>query len=234
MSNMPSCTDRDKEALIAYLYDECSPAERDRVEAHLHDCARCADEASSFQGVQESLGTWTVAAPALGLRIVSPRQPGSWRRALGPALGLAAASGVVIGVALALGGAEVRYGDDALVLRFGRPAAPTARAPRAAGAAAAWQTDLVALENELRRDLAPGASADRDRPAGAADDDGALLDQVRSLIAESERRLQRERALWLIEFAQELDMQRRADQQQLQQELGALEGYADYLVRVSR
>ena len=50
----------------------------------------------------------------------------------------------------------------------------------------------------------------------------------------SELRQQQERALWLTEFAQELDMQRRADQQQFQQELGALEGFADYLVQVSQ
>ena len=170
----------------------------------------------------------------MGLRIVSPHQPSVWRQVLVPAMGLATAAGVVIGVALALGGAEVRYGDDALVLRLGRPAGPTAGAPGQPEAATGWQTALVALENELRRDLAAAVSSDRDQPVGGAVDRSALLDQVRTLISESERRLQRERALWLTEFAQELDMQRRADQQQLQQELGALEGYADYLVRVSR
>ena len=59
------------------------------------------------------------------------------------------------------------------------------------------------------------------------------MEQVRGLISQSEQRQQQERALWLTEFAQEVDMQRRADQQQFQQELGALEGFADYLVRVS-
>lgn len=228
MSTGQSCTDRDKQALVAYLYDECAPAERDQVEAHLSGCSACADQVASFRSARESLGTWTLPEAALGLRIVSARDgesPVGWRQRLRPAVGLAAAAGLVLGVALSLGGAEVSYGDGGLVFRVGR-SAPTTSGPDPV--VAPWQPDLVALENERRRDLAPltgrGASVDRD----------VLLQQVRGLIAESERRQQRERALWLTEFAQELDMQRRADQQLLQQELGALEGYADYLVRVSR
>ena len=78
---------------------------------------------------------------------------------------------------------------------------------------------------------APLALGPETRLAGDSD---ALLRQVRGLIAQSERRQQQERALWLTEFAQELDVQRSADQQRLQQELGALDGVADYLVRVSQ
>lgn len=197
MSNVQSCTDRDKEALLSYLYEECGPAERDQVEAHLEGCPRCADEVKGFRAVRDSLDVWTPPEPALGLRIVSDRdlaRASGWRQVLRPVVGLAAAAGVVLGVALALGGAELRYENDAVVFRVGRPAPA--------------------------------------RPAAV--DQDAVLRQVQGLISESERRQQRERALWLTEFAQELDMQRRADQQQLQQELGALEGYADYLVRVSR
>ena len=61
-----------------------------------------------------------------------------------------------------------------------------------------------------------------------------LLRQIQGLIFQSERRQQQDLALWLTEFAQEFDMQRQADQQRMQQELGALEGFADYLVRVSQ
>ena len=100
------------------------------------------------------------------------------------------------------------------------------------------RTDLVALESQRRREL---SRADDERPgqsvpgrSSVAVDRDTLLRQVQGLISESERRQQQERALWLTEFAQELSMQRRADRHQLQQELGALEGYADYLVRVSQ
>ncbi len=236
MKNVPSCTDEDRAALIAYLFDECDAAERTRVEAHLAVCERCALEAESIRSVRESLDAWTVPEPGLGLRVVSEREagPSRWQRLLRPAWALAAAAGVVFGVALALGGAEVRYEDDALVLRVGRAAAvSTADTGRRAWEPEPWQPALVALENELRRDLTQVVVVDEPAAPSGSDRD-ALLRQVRRLISESESRQQRERALWLTEFAQELDMQRRADQQQLQQELGALEGYADYLVRVSR
>ena len=253
MINTPSCTDKDKEALLAYLYDECGPADREQVEAHMATCRRCADEVQAFRAVRESLDTWTVPEPPLGLRIVSERDASHrprWMDVLRPAWGLAAAAGVVLGVGLALGGAEIRYTDDAVVFRVGRPAPASVPEPSMANGGAdvasaprreantPQRTDLVALENQRRREL---SRSDDERPgqsvpgrSSVAVDRDTLIRQVQGLISESERRQQQERALWLTEFAQELSMQRRADRHQLQQELGALEGYADYLVRVSQ
>lgn len=65
-------------------------------------------------------------------------------------------------------------------------------------------------------------------------DDAPGLKKIEGLISASERRQRQEFALWFTEFSQEFDMQRRADQQRVQQELGALESVADYLVRVSQ
>lgn len=242
MTTVPSCTDKDKEALVAYLYDECGPTERADVETHLATCQRCADEVLSFRAVRSSLDAWTVPEPTLGLRVVSDSDassPPRWRQVLRPAWALAAAAGVVLGVGLALGGVELRYTEDAVVFRVGgaTPAnTPETVAPLGSRSTdTPWRTDLVALEDQLRRELAAEPREQPRVPVSAPDADrDALLRQVRSLISESEQRQQRERALWLTEFAQELDMQRRADHQQLQQELGALEGYADYLVRVSQ
>lgn len=262
MENAPRCTARDHGALVAYLYDECDPVERAQVEAHLAVCVRCADEAASFRSVRGALGAWESPQPALGFRVVSDRDrtAASWRRlAPRPGWGLAAAAGMVLAAGVLLGGVEVRYGDDVFVFRAGLVdyvrslAAPSAPAPpgagdrtaaASAGPAAAerpWRADLAALGNQLRRELAPAAGGPgRASPLALgpetrlAGDRDALLRQVRGLIAQSERRQQQERALWLTEFAQELDVQRSADQQRLQQELGALDGVADYLVRVSQ
>jgi anti-sigma factor RsiW len=240
MKNGVPCTDTDKEALVAYLYNECGAGEREQVEAHLTVCPRCADEEHAFRSVRGALDTWTLSEPTLGLRIVSERDalsPSRWRLGLRPLWGLAAAAVVVLGIGLALGGAEFRYVDDSLVFRVGRAipmSVPTTETPAGRTDVVApplaeldppWRTDLVALEDQLRREWA-GA------PVSA--DPHALLREVQGLISESEQRQQRERALWLTEFAQEVDMQRRADRQQMQRELGALEGYADYLVHVSQ
>jgi anti-sigma factor RsiW len=53
------------EALIGYLYDECEPAERGAVAAHVALCASCADEIRALGDTRAHLVSW--AAPALPL-----------------------------------------------------------------------------------------------------------------------------------------------------------------------
>ena len=259
MDRVVPCGEPQREALVAYLYGECEPRERERVEAHLAACARCAGDAAAFRSVRGALEAWMPPEPAPGLRVVAEREPRrarwlpfAWRprRELAAAAGIVLAAGLVFAAGLVLGGVEAQYRDGALVLRAGwvdyfRSLAGTTAAPAAAverdapaDAVTPWRADLAALERQLRRELTPaaGASQPAARPAfeTRALERDALLQQMQGLIAQSERRQQQERALWLTEFAQELDVQRRADQQRLRQELGALEGVADYLVRVSQ
>ena len=222
MDNAASCGGLEKDALLAYLYDECEPDERERVAAHLAVCGRCAAEADAFQSLRGSLAAWDVPAAPSGIRVVSERdaRPAPWWSfALRPAFGLAAAARLVLGIGLALGGVEMRPVDGGFVVHFGDAVQPDVPAP--------WRMELARLESQLRSELKPAEAPTPVQP-------DALLEHVRGLISQSEQRQQQERALWLTEFAQELDMQRRADQQQIQQELGALEGVADYLVRVSQ
>ena len=235
------CGGLERDALVAWLYDEGEPEEQERVAAHLAECGRCAAEAESFRSLRGALEAWDVPAPASGIRVVSARDArrGPWSQfVLRPAWGLAAAAGVLLGVGLAVAGVEMRIVDGGFIVHVGNvvesdfaqveaetPVPPGLElAVVADGDAAPWRGELARVESELRRDLASAAAPlERD----------ALMEQVRGLISQSEQRQQQERALWLTEFAQEVDMQRRADQQQFQQELGALEGFADYLVRVS-
>lgn len=123
----------------------------------------------------------------------------------------------------------------------------------AARETAPWQADLAALESELRELVTVGAVVPPNgrlgpggqrvsrpglvrgpvgEPAEPFTGQVQLMDRVQGMIEQSERRQQQELALWLSEFAREFDVQRLADQQRMQQELDALEGYADYLVRV--
>ena len=247
MDKVSPCSGLDNDALVAYLYGECEPGDRERVEAHLAACSRCAAEVESFRTVRGTLVAWDVPRSSSGMRVVSERDALRgpwWSFALRPAWGLAAAAGLVFGIGLALGGVEMRIVDGGFIVQVGSPAqpgeqeAPAAAAADAApglaisgvpaGAAAPWRVDLARLESALRRDLAP------EQVSAPPPEPEVLLEQVRGLISQSELRQQQERALWLTEFAQELDMQRSADRQQFQQELGALEGFADYLVRVSQ
>lgn len=46
------------EALVAFLYDEASPDEARRVEAHLETCGNCKDELIAFRKVRGMLQQW--------------------------------------------------------------------------------------------------------------------------------------------------------------------------------
>ena len=213
-----------------------------------------------------TLAEWTPPEPSLGFRVVFDGATGRmpwWRVPLQAACGLAAAAVVVLLVWTVLASVEVRYGDDGFMFRMGwsgrtdvggAPAPETAIAsvepasdvsPVTPGVGAApWRADLMALENQLRREMVTPAREGRRAPelvsggtvvperAVAGED--ALLRQIQGLISQSERQQQQDLALWLTGFAREFNMQRRADQQRMQQELGALEGFANHLIRVSQ
>ncbi len=49
-----------REALVSYLYNEATPEERSRVEAHLTACAECKEELHSFERVRDMLQQWQV------------------------------------------------------------------------------------------------------------------------------------------------------------------------------
>ena len=260
MDAITRCNEFTPEALMTYVYDECEPGERERVDAHLATCRACAAELESLQTVRGTLQTWTPPDPELHVRIVSDKdgEPG-WRTMLTPSWGLAAAATLLLVAGLAIAGIEIRYDDEGFAFRMGWTEGSGVRGAsggqagqiddvtatldgvRSAGAEAPWLADLASLEDELRGELtrrvtAPVRGADPAVPPQTvrARDDAPVLAQVEGLILDSELRQRQERALWLTEFAQEFDMQRRADQQRVQQELGALEGVADYLVRVSQ
>jgi hypothetical protein len=53
------CSYQDREAtLMAYLYDEIAPPERETFEAHLTTCARCRGELNGLSGVRVRLAEW--------------------------------------------------------------------------------------------------------------------------------------------------------------------------------
>ena len=246
MDSALRCTEFEPAALMAYLYDECDAGDRERVDAHLAKCPVCASELESLESVRGALEAWTPPEPASHVRVVSDSdkvgRPAGWRRRLTPSWGLATAAALVpvfLVVGAALASVEIRYDADGLVFRMGW--AERSRVPEDdAGPEAPWSADLASLEDALRGELTPNIPV-RDRvmaPAvppqtARAQDDAAGLEKIEELIQASERRQRQELALWFTEFAQEFDMLRRADQQRVQQELGALEGVADYLVRVS-
>src|SRR3989442_1699327 len=70
----------DPSALTSYLYDECEPAERRAIEAHLAICTTCAEEVQALRATRARLASWAPPTAALGFRIVaSAEKPASER-----------------------------------------------------------------------------------------------------------------------------------------------------------
>ena len=79
MNEMNPCGNH--EALIAYLYDECEPPERESIAAHVALCALCADEIQSLRDTRAHLGAWSPPSMALGFQITPDRERSAGERA---------------------------------------------------------------------------------------------------------------------------------------------------------
>jgi anti-sigma factor RsiW len=72
----------DNSALVGYLYDECDPAERAAIDAHLAVCAACAAELAALGSTRLQLRAWTPPEAELGFQIVRPHASTAARPAL--------------------------------------------------------------------------------------------------------------------------------------------------------
>jgi hypothetical protein len=248
MTTPATCDEKD--LLISYVYGECGTADRVRLEAHLAECPACAEELASLTGARHHLTAWMPPEPELGFTVVPkveafPARRAWWRH---PAMGLAAAATLVLGIGAGLANLEVRSTAEGFVVRTGwsSPPGPPAAVPPGAVAqpASVSADDLRALEVRLRADL--GQPLQTARPAaGTPRSDAGLLSRIRGLIEESERRQERELAVRLAQLVRDFDQQRRVDLMRIQQDLGQWQGLTgaevarqrqavEYLMRVSQ
>ena len=252
----------DKERLVAYLYDEDTPAERAAVEAHIAICRECATEVSGFRDVRGRLSEWQTPEIDLGYRVVRDpvAEPRRWWQASLPVWAQAAAAVLVLSAGAGLANLQIEYGASGVQLRTGwaraSSAPPSSSGVTAAKAAATPTIDLAAVhalvsasEQKLRAEFAAAEQNRQPTAVTAALRGGAtneaMLRQVRALVAESEQRQQRELALRMGQVVREVDSQRRADLVRIEQNMGQLEGATgqtadslreqiNYLVRVSQ
>lgn len=250
----------DKELLIGYLYGECDPSDRRRMDAHLAICPACQAELYGLQNTQEQLATWGTPESALGLKLVRTGEleqkpdnvvrPSRWMNRLRPVAALAAAAVLVLAIATAVARVEIRYGADGVTVRTGwsprdtvqsattAPAVPAAATPE-------WRTELAALERRMRDELARVSTAQPAAPVNVATDsrDAELLRRVRAIVQDSEQKQDRELALRITQAVREIDAQRQSDLFRIQQSLGRADMTAaevarqrdmlNYVVRVS-
>jgi len=228
MSTVFSCDD--KATLVAFLYGEVEPAERDRVEAHLATCAACAAEVRAFGDVRFGLAGWAPPDAELGFAIVRnaasqapPAQvlrPARWWSTV-PVWAQAAAAVLVLAAGAAIANVQVRSDANGFVVSTGwMTATPTAAGPTVATPDdQAWKTAMVSLEQQLRSEIR--TAREQATPAAApATADEPTLRRVRQLLAESEQRQDQAMAMRFVEFNRDMSIQRRADLMRITNSLG--------------
>jgi len=248
MSEIFECGDNT--ALVGYLYDECEPAERQAIDAHVNVCAACAAELAALGSTRLQLASWTPPEADLGFQVVRPQASGAaaeqesvlrpsvpwgqrprpWYRGPLPAWAQAAAAFLIFAAGLWLG------------VERGSVPAGTAPAPAvvASGPAAPANTatvgDLAALEQRLRAEMSQMRTVSSTAAGAPAQtpSEAQLLSRVRALIDESEQRQQRELALRTAQVVRDFDTQRRVDLAQIQRTFGQMEGQTGAEVRDQR
>jgi len=169
MNDTFHCEDRD--ALVAYLYDECDPAERAAIAAHVSHCPACAEEIASLRATRTQLAAWTPPAASLGFQIsgaderreplpftVPARQAGPWWREPLPAWAQAAAAALIFAAGLTAGTLGNSSGRGSMATAPPPSAAPAAAStpvvgrvpPPASPARVVSAADLAGLEQRLR------------------------------------------------------------------------------------
>jgi len=248
MSETFTCGDHG--ALVSYLYDECTPAERRAIAAHLVICSACGEELIALGGTREQLAAWTPPDAQLGFRIAPETsksnvlRPARWWRQPMPAWAQVAAAVVIFATGMMLGAVRgvMQPGGGGLqgpaVARSN-----TTVAANTAMAAPITRADLVALEQRLRSEMSQTRATSQSVAASPAD--ARTLERVRVMIDESEQRQRRELALRSAELVRDFDAQRNVDLARIERTLGQMDGTTgvevaqqrqmlNYLMRVSQ
>jgi hypothetical protein len=239
LNRSPYCGDPG--ALVSYLYNDGSADELAAIAAHVHECDACSRELALLGDTRDVLSAWSpppaelgftlsasdvgaipaaltspgLASPAISVRDSAPSLP--WWRQSTPVWMQAVAATVVFGAGLAIGTSG----------RNVEPATPSADTA-AAAAAAATRSELSALEQSLRTELARLASARASAPApvqaAAPLDDEAVMRRVRTLVSDSEERQRQELALRTTQVLRDIEIQRKVDMATVQQNLSQIQG----------
>ena len=209
MSEIFQCGDQG--ALVGYLYDECSPEERDAIASHLVLCVSCATEISGLTSTRRALAAWAPPQIDLGIQITRKAdvdvtlpadnvisfarpQPASvertsWWKAPLPAWAQVAAALAIFAAGLSVG--FMRDGTRATGLAQATTASPIPQATTASTQTVAGpsKADLEQLEQRLRAEMARLAHANTPAatavPVTARSTDDAIMQRVRAMIDES-------------------------------------------------
>jgi putative zinc finger protein len=218
----------DSGALVAYLYDECSPGEYAVIAAHIKGCVACASEIDALSATRRTLASWTPPDLALGFqltrsdvgpaKILEPKI--AWWRAPLPAWAQAAAALVIFAAGLSVG--TLRTGSTGQIAET--PSAASVPVESRTSATTASRDDLAQLEKRLRTEFGQLRSTPTATPVPARGSDDALMRQVTTLIEESAAQERRGFTERMLNMADLIERQRRVDMAQIGNSMGQFRG----------
>jgi putative zinc finger protein len=236
MSEVFHCDD--KETLVAYLYGEIDADGHREVERHMRSCAACAQELEGLRAMRHTLESWQPPEAELGFAVVQKPanvlRPPRWSSpgAL-PAWAKVAAAVLIMGIGVAIANVQIRYDSAGLMVTsgwMGDPAPAASSLRTTAVPAEDWRPALVALERDLRNELAAVRHRDVAEPVAVrtapttSGDTAAVLRRVQTMLDESEQRQREELALRLTQHRREIDMTRQADWIRIGRSIDSLQG----------
>jgi hypothetical protein len=223
----------DKNALVAYLYEECEPELRAVISGHLTRCDSCSSEMDGLGWTRRHLEVWTPPMPELGFRMQAPPQEARlpWWRAPLPAWAQAAAALVIFGVGLSVGLPRGPVAAPQVVSNQPPPATVTATATSTAS-----RNDLSQLEERLKSEIAQirTAAPVRQVVSSSSSSDEEIMQKVEALLAQSEERQRREFTLRTVEMARDFETQRRVDMASVREAVGQFQGVTGTEIRQQR
>jgi len=237
-----------KDDLVSFLYDDLEGPARAAFEGHLRGCAGCRDELAAMRGVRADLLTWSPPEPDFAFRIVNesrvtpaavlrPNVP-SWRAWFTPAAGLAAAAVLVLAAAAGLARVEIHKDADGFTVRTGWSAAAPSLADgesrggfgitraqdvRLGVPGADTMSELEARVAALETASRNGANVRNAAMLSARASNEEVLKVVRDLLSQSEGRQKTELAIRISQVLRDVDAQRVADLNRVQQGMGRMD-----------
>jgi hypothetical protein len=232
-----TCLYPDREAvLVAFLYDDIDAADRVAFETHITTCLPCRSELAELRGVRTTLGQWVTPESSVTSHqspIAGHRPPitAAWWHGV-PVWAQLAAAMLVLGVSASIANLDVRYDRNGLNVRTGW-SSPSGAAPQiaqapvnAANDSAPWRAELAALRTEMQTQLrAQSASvkaASTEARVVAASQTTPMSDdefgrRVRVLLADSEKKQQKELAMRLVQLQVDFNAQLQVDRSRTNQ-----------------
>ena len=211
----------DPGALVAYLYDECEPGERELIAAHITRCATCASEIDALGATRRTLAAWTPPELALGFQITRAHDVGpaadqparvlepkiAWWRAPLPAWAQAAAALVIFAAGLSLGVASNTTSGQTAPREAGLIPSATGTTTNVS------REELAQLEQRLRTEMSqmrtPSSATTSSAATESARSADALMADVKALIAQGNEEQNRDFTLRLVDLASDFDIRNR-------------------------